>query len=924
MVSSIASAQTWWDSAWKYRTPINVMENSGSNLQDYPVEFVLDLSDQISQKKISPTLKDLRFSYYNSETNREIEIPYWIENPEKYVAASGFAGWQSQTNSYFEYYNPSNGYSYGIGSSFSVTNYGGSVTISSTTIGEDWSAFFAPGAYGRIYSDVSSYGNLIIFDVRAGSYPSCTSNTWEAKILIGGQPLWKEDLCKLLSTTHVEIVNSQYTSTSMEFKLEPTKLGSGQSVSVSWSGFGIFKSDPNAFKDLRVWTKIPYMKASAVTPVNMYYGNPSQTISGKSSVSSVFPLKVYDSMNFYGAGSVMDMATDANGYVISANIGSDLSIHKIRLMPGTYASTLLWTKSYSLTGGTPKVATDSQNNILFTYGADLTKLDASGNLVWKKTSDANNGVAVDSQNNVLTVTGTKKIIKYASDGSKTWEKVIPFAASTVRTDSLNNIVVAAGQTISKYDDKGKLIWSKTLNSSIQGDIAVDSKNNIITAAYPYLIKLDSTGKEAWSSKPGWSYYSEGYNYRNYFADLTVDQVDHVTLAGYYVYSAVYGTRYAWFANKYTSNGKTVWGGSFGTGYSPNWGLYIEPSGNAVAATTGSSAVGGNLNNQAKVWGAMVVTDNIARPRIVEFYDVHHVKQPPTYEIVNVGGSTSSEETMSITLTPGQTEFEISSMKLNLIEGEALNLTVGMDYTTVAWDVWYPTDIGVKCYLNCKNPGTNIDVNCASSKSCSYEGDVGRRSCTINGPIYSVPPSNNMTCKFYDLAKPQLSYMPYPNRTFNFIFFRPEIAGGTATIGNEFILPVRILDLGLYPDSYKVKTTATTNPEYVIVNMPEINSEITNYKETAIINDKLRFIYAGNMKLEILTRSNTMPTVNYPSSCSGDSQCEYLGAGSKCISNLCWARTEVDIASKYASLPEYGLFGLIIILISSVAIAFRKF
>jgi len=67
----------WYSSSWKYRTPINITEQSGNTLTDYQVKLTIDTASLISEGKMNSDCSDIRFTYYDGST--EQEIPYWIE-----------------------------------------------------------------------------------------------------------------------------------------------------------------------------------------------------------------------------------------------------------------------------------------------------------------------------------------------------------------------------------------------------------------------------------------------------------------------------------------------------------------------------------------------------------------------------------------------------------------------------------------------------------------------------------------------------------------------------------------------------------------------------------------------------------------------------------------------------------------------------
>jgi len=69
---------TWWNSNWLHRMPINIT-NSGSSLFNYQVKIELDSSNVGDNFDWDVDNDSLRFTYYNSTTDAEVECPFYIE-----------------------------------------------------------------------------------------------------------------------------------------------------------------------------------------------------------------------------------------------------------------------------------------------------------------------------------------------------------------------------------------------------------------------------------------------------------------------------------------------------------------------------------------------------------------------------------------------------------------------------------------------------------------------------------------------------------------------------------------------------------------------------------------------------------------------------------------------------------------------------
>ena len=69
------SATSWWNTSWSNRKPVNITENTGSDLTDYQINFTVNTSGLIAENKLNDNCSDLRFTDNNSN-----ELGYWIES----------------------------------------------------------------------------------------------------------------------------------------------------------------------------------------------------------------------------------------------------------------------------------------------------------------------------------------------------------------------------------------------------------------------------------------------------------------------------------------------------------------------------------------------------------------------------------------------------------------------------------------------------------------------------------------------------------------------------------------------------------------------------------------------------------------------------------------------------------------------------
>ncbi len=254
----------------------------------------------------------------------------------------------------------------------------------------------------------------------------------------------------------------------------------------------------------------------------------------------------------------------------------------------------------------------------------------------------------------------------------------------------------------------------------------------------------------------------------------------------------------------------------------------------------------------------------------------------------------------------------------------------LSYLDIKWSARYSNDmekeIRVDCYLNCPNPGTDMDTKCADYKNstnyCSYKALTGYGFCTIVKPGYLFKGQiNNVTCNFYDPANPTVNYLPYPNRTFEPIDFDVYSAlNVSVTVGESFALPVNVRNFGLFAGNFTSNTSALVKPYLVSIENPIGLIEKLKYNDIGEMYSKVTFLSAEKINLKVLVKSNLDLTT-----CSVPADCSYLGSDAECIGSKCWKRTTVEIKSGMLSLPEFNWTGVIqIMIIASIAlILFKK-
>jgi len=141
----------WWNSSWQYRKPITITEQSGNNLTNFQVAINISYDSGMQSD-----FDDLRFTYYNTTTGNETEIPYWIES---YSASNWCYVWVNVT------YIPANG-------NATIYIYYGNMEVSNNS---DINSVF------DLYDD---FVNLNKWDDQSSGYGSATTTTIDGKSVL--------------------------------------------------------------------------------------------------------------------------------------------------------------------------------------------------------------------------------------------------------------------------------------------------------------------------------------------------------------------------------------------------------------------------------------------------------------------------------------------------------------------------------------------------------------------------------------------------------------------------------------------------------------------------------------------------------------------------------------------------------------------
>jgi hypothetical protein len=261
-----------------------------------------------------------------------------------------------------------------------------------------------------------------------------------------------------------------------------------------------------------------------------------------------------------------------------------------------------------------------------------------------------------------------------------------------------------------------------------------------------------------------------------------------------------------------------------------------------------------------------------------------------------------------TLKPGQTTFTIKSILIS-----AIQLQGNPSYLNVYWNASYINGtgtIGANCTLNC-NPKA---ADCSSAQYCSYLGETGVGVCTIVNPTYKYHEDNSIVCKFLDPAFPNATYEPYPNKTFRPMSFNVWLSPATATIGAEFSLQINVKNTGLFDDSYNV-TASTPTLNILSINPQTAQTSVGPLKGDSYLNSpETGFSY---VKLTVLTDEPCV-CIAVNSTTKADVIGSYAMDSTGCQTNC------VQIKSKLASLPDFGLMGIMQIILLAGIVALAKF
>jgi len=239
----------------------------------------------------------------------------------------------------------------------------------------------------------------------------------------------------------------------------------------------------------------------------------------------------------------------------------------------------------------------------------------------------------------------------------------------------------------------------------------------------------------------------------------------------------------------------------------------------------------------------------------------------------------------------------------------------LDYLRIYWNTSYmgaaPPSIGVKCYLNCNPLAESCDTR-NDGQNCTYVGPPGPAVCSIQPVVYNYPldSGNLAVCIFYNPSYPSVQYKKsdgtYPNATIKPIDFQLFISQNfTVTVGHQFSMPINVKNVGVFTDSYSINTTSNTenlvdlDPKTANVTVgPLTGNSFGNYPETF------------SSVAKILVKST-------------ESQINIFVNVTSVVNNTVYRDSLIRIRAGMSSLPDFGLLGLMQIILLAAAILFLK-
>jgi hypothetical protein len=241
----------------------------------------------------------------------------------------------------------------------------------------------------------------------------------------------------------------------------------------------------------------------------------------------------------------------------------------------------------------------------------------------------------------------------------------------------------------------------------------------------------------------------------------------------------------------------------------------------------------------------------------------------------------------------------------------------LDYLRIYWNTSYigtaPLSMGVKCYLNCNPLAESCDTR-NDGQNCTYVGPPGPAVCSIQPVTYNYPldSGNLAVCIFYNPSYPSVQYKKsdgtYPSATIKPIDFQLFISQNfTVTVGRQFSMPISVKNVGVFTDSYNINTNTTFNTE----NLVDLDPKTTNVTVGPLTGNSFgNYPETFSSLAKILVKSTESPI-------------NIIITANSTTNNTVYRDRLVQIRAGMSSLPDFGLLGLMQIILLAAAILFLK-
>jgi len=418
------------------------------------------------------------------------------------------------------------------------------------------------------------------------------------------------------TVTNATTVSLTFTAPSSKLPITSYTVTSSPSIALSTSG---------TTSPLTVTGSYALNTAYTFTITAVNSAGTSLSSSASNSITpNVFTYIMGYASNFSNGNSTKDIIADSSGNLyVASTAGTNTNNYNI----AKYNSgmTLQWQYDYNLNyDSLSKIAVDSSSNIYIcgqqgsgdSYGANVVKLNSSGEIQWQKILGPSNnatlakGVAFDSSGNVYIsgqsgydATTYGLIAKYNSSGTLQWQKRVAQSDGSsgvyfndIVLDSSGNPHVCGNFIdnfiVMKYNPSGDVVWQKTLG--IAGgtteralEIAMDSSNNVYVTGYQDIAgdysdsgvltaKYNSSGDLQWKRRL--NYPSASYPTNEYGYGIGVDSSGNSYVGGFTTQD------YDFILVKYNTSGTIQWQRRLGSGKQEFVnGVNVDSSGNIYIA-----------------------------------------------------------------------------------------------------------------------------------------------------------------------------------------------------------------------------------------------------------------------------------------------------------------------------------------------------